>query len=103
MSSESERWKHLANRLGIEAVAPFALDVSGKRAVFAALIPQFGGTAGMIVDPDWSTIEPHQESLLSAGYGFSCLELGDADDDDSAREMFSDWGWSSDGQPPDWL
>ena len=83
----------VAHRLGIDIIAPFNVELSGAKMQFTALLPQFGAPAGMVVDADWNTIQPHQSSLLAAGYGFSCVEPPEADA--NIDEMLSDWGWSS--------
>jgi hypothetical protein len=103
MSIQSERWRHLADHLGIGVVAPFQLAIGGERATFAALLPQFGGSAGMIVDPEWESIEPHSDSLFETGYGYSAVTLDDTVTDEDAREMLRDWGWSGSATRPDWL
>ena len=104
MKSDVDCWLELADRLGIEIVTPFNLDLSGVQMFFTALLPQFGAQAGMVVDADWTVIEPHQTSLLAAGYGFSCVGPGDpARDLTSVREMLSDWGWTGATSKPDWI
>jgi hypothetical protein len=90
--------------LDIEVVAPCHLDLSGVRMQFTALLPQFGAPAGKVLDADWASIEPHTSSLLTAGYGFSCVGSGDpADDIAGVQEMLSDWGWSATSPKPDWV
>jgi hypothetical protein len=109
MKTDADCWLDLAHRLGIEIIAPFNLELSGVRVKFTALLPQFGAPAGMVVDADWSNIDPHQSSLLAAGYGFSCVGPGDPTDLDdpeqmaATREMLADWGWSGASPKPDWL
>ena len=109
MESDTDYWREFGRRLGIEVVAPAEVQLAGATARFSALLPQFGGPAGMIVDADWEVIEPHKSALLSAGYGFSCVGAGNLRDLQnpeilaSAREMLADWGWSSSAPEPDWL
>jgi len=103
METDAENWKALAHRLGIDIIAPFDVELSGVQMHFTALLPQFGAPAGMVIDTDWTAIEPHQSSLRAAGYGFACVEPGDPTDIISAQEMLSDWGWTSTSPKPDWL
>lgn len=103
MGNDADYWLEIGRRLGIEVVAPANLKVSGVEARFTALLPQFGGEAGMIVDANWSAIEPHASALTAAGYGFSCVGAGDATNPDSAIEMLADWGWTSVEPKPAWL
>ena len=102
MGADAEYWHEIGRRLGIEVVAPVRLVLSGAEARFTALLPQFGGPAGMIVDADWSAIAPHASALSLAGYGYSCVGTGDV----SAKPpiaMFADWGWTSAEPKPEWL
>jgi len=101
MTTDADYWLGLASRLGIEIVAPFNLELAGVKMHFTALFPQFGAPAGMVVDADWAAIQPHQSSLLAAGYGFSCA--APPKPDANIDEMLSDWGWSSPLPKPDWL
>jgi len=109
METDANYWLELGRRLDIEVLAPVEIELSGVKAHFTALLPQFGAPAGMIVDADWEAIEPHKSALLAAGYGFSCASAGDParfDDPEeiaSAREMLADWSWSSTSPRPDWL
>jgi hypothetical protein len=103
MGSDADYWLEIGRRLGIEVVAPAQVELSGVVARFTALLPQFGGAKGMIVDANWSAIEPHAPALVAAGYGFSCVQAGDAMDPDCPTEMLADWGWTSDAPQPEWL
>lgn len=76
--------------------------IGTSRVTFTALLPQIGGESGMIVDPEWTVIEPHADMLWKLGYGYSAVSLGLDDDYDSAREMLRDWGWSAAEQEPSW-
>jgi len=101
MTTEAENWMALAHRLGIDIISPFDVELAGIQRQFTALLPQFGAPAGMVVDAGWDAIEPHQSDLLAAGYGFSCVEAPESDE--NVDEMLSDWGWSSPLPKPDWL
>ncbi|QXQ06379.1 hypothetical protein KX816_19875 [Sphingosinicellaceae bacterium] len=103
MVAQSELWKRLAEHLGIVAVAPVELEIKGQRLSFAALLPQFGGRAGLVADPSWEVIEPHVEWLVGAGLAYSAVTLDDTVDDESARDMLRDWAWTGDGAAPDWF
>lgn len=102
MSDEVDRWRALASGLGIKVIAPATVLVGTERATFTALLPQFGGKTGMIVDPNWETISPHADALLKLGYGFSAVALGSDDDKQGAQEILRDWGWSSAEEKPNW-
>ena len=103
MASEHESWRLIAFELGIQAISPCDLTVDGTRATFTALLPQFGGLAGIIVDPDWSVIEPHADALVREGYGYSCISIEGSVPEDM-HEVLTDWGWNGPAEPkPDWL
>ena len=103
MASDADYWLEIGRRLGIEVVAPAHLELSGVEACFTALLPQFGGAAGMIVDANWSAIEPHASALIAAGYGYSCAKAGDPTDADLPIAMLADWTWTSSAPMPEWL
>jgi hypothetical protein len=102
MGTEAEYWLEVGRRLGIEVVAPVSLVLSGVEARFTALMPQFGGTAGIVVDADWNAIAHHASALSAAGYGYSCVDAGDASAD-LPIGMLADWGWTSAQPKPEWL
>lgn len=103
MVAQPELWKQLAERLGIVTVAPFDREIRGQSIRFAALLPQFGGSAGLVADPRWEAIEPYVEALTEAGFGYSAVTLDETIDDESARDMLRDWKWSGVAEAPDWL
>ena len=103
MLSQVNHWNVIGQRLDIQVVAPACVDLHGRSSNFVALLPQFGATNGIVVDPAWSVIEPLEDALLDAGYGFSCIALDDICDDASMIEMLTDWGWNGIGDKPTWL
>lgn len=102
MSDQASLWNALACRLGIKVSAPATVHLADKSVTFTALLPQFGGKSGIIVDPDWEVISPHADALLKLGHGFSAVELGSGGDDERFKEMLRDWGWSADEPKPSW-
>ena len=102
MNPEIDSWWALALRLGVTVTAPASVFVGDEIVTFTALLPQFGARNGMIVDRDWGLIDPHSAALLKLGYGFSAVEIGTDDDDESAQEMLRDWGWSSSEPTHQW-
>jgi hypothetical protein len=102
MVSQADHWHRLASRLEFDVIAPAIILVGSASITFTALLPQFGCRCGMIVDPDWNVIEPNSEKLMQLGYGYSAVEIGSNSDDQSAKEMLRDWGWSSEDPRPAW-
>jgi hypothetical protein len=76
------------------------MPLSSGLATFTVLLPQFGAKNGMVADPDWEAIGPHERELLDAGYGFSTV--GISGDLESAKSMLRDWGWSAPEPKPSW-
>ena len=103
MTDTPESWLDQAAALGVEVVTPFEFDVGGKRAAFTALIVDFGGSPGIVVDRDWAVLAPHVDALTNAGMGFSCVEMEGGDTNDLI-ELLRDWTWTgpSERRPP-WL
>ena len=102
MSNQVAHWRELAFRLGFQVTAPATIPVGDGSATFTALLPQFGGENGMIADPYWEAISPYADALLRLGYGYSAVEIGSNPDDESAKEMLRDWGWSAAEPKPSW-
>ena len=94
-----DHWLAVAEELGVRAITPYSMAIGGVQATFTAYFPHFGGSSGMITDPDWSVIKPHVDALLAAGFGYSCVSFGTGTDSEGLREVLVDWGWS--GQPQD--
>ena len=102
MSTEVDRWREIASRLGIEIVAPATIALGDGNAIFTALLPQFGAKNGMIAEPNWNALSPFADTLTRLGYAFSAVEVGSDGDDESAKEMLRDWGWSAAEPKPAW-
>lgn len=69
--------------------APCKLFLGDGSTLDATALVKVGPPKGMVVDPDWSVIEPHADRLLAEGFGFSAVTLDNGDDDLS--EMLRDW------------
>lgn len=94
---------HVVEALSLTVVSPFTLTLGGEARTFAALIPGFGTPEGMIVDPLWINIEPFCAELLSAGFGYSCVDLANAERQ-ALVDMLRDWEWfGPDHERPTWL
>lgn len=89
-----EQWRTAASTLGIEFVAPFHLTANdGSAYEFAALLPQFGGVRGMLIDVE------HRPEAFEAGIraGFGCTSVPPQAshlpfDTSSYVECLLDWG-----------
>jgi hypothetical protein len=103
MTDKANCWREIGLRLGIEVIAPARVCLAGNEAQFTALLPQFGAESGMIVDAEWSAIEPHCAALIEAGYGYSCVTLDHAAGAENVVEILSDWGWTDNAPKPNWL
>ncbi len=82
----------LKSRFDIEIIAPFDIKIEGEEYIFDCLIKGAREKTGMIIDKDWSKIEPLAQILLEIGYGFSCFDIFDNEDIESFQEVLEDWG-----------
>jgi hypothetical protein len=101
MTNQSEHWRALGDRLGIQVMAAATVTVADQSVTFTVLLRQIGGPKGIVIDPDWQLIEPYADALTDQGYGFSCCEYGDSDDE-SHKEVLREWSWASSEAQPDW-
>ena len=100
-------WKKVAEDLKIEVISPFEVILSdGTCFVVSALIKDFGGPKGMLVDADYDVLRPHLRGIRASGYGYSS-SLGSAPekyDRASMIDVLRDWEWSGDvARKPDWM
>jgi hypothetical protein len=90
MSTEQDqisRWRAAAVRDGFEVIAPYEVVLSNGSMLKATALVKVGPPRGMVVDPEWSVLEPHGEQLLADGFGFSVVTIGDED----LSDMLTDW------------
>jgi hypothetical protein len=101
MLDQAQAWRKVAEKLGIDVISPF--EFAGDNGVTLsalAVVRSFGAEDGMVVDPDWSVIEPHAKA---EGYGYSAIELGPYNEE-SIIHVLRDWGWSGSSRTkPQWL
>ncbi len=83
-------WLSVATSFNIHVIAPYTTTFNGEEVTFTALIRDCDSGAGMIIDPDWSTLKRYTDEIRSAGLGYSCVELAGIDRDGMA-EILSDW------------
>jgi hypothetical protein len=103
MDAAGECRLNQAAALGVKVVTPFELEIDGQWAAFTALIVDFGGSPGIVIDPDWSVREPHVEALTKAGLGYSCVRV-DGGDTNDLMELLRDWTWTGPRERrPSWL
>jgi hypothetical protein len=87
-----DRWRAVGVQTGLEVIAPCSLVLSTGSIVEATALVKIGPEQGMVVDPEWSVLEPHAEQLLADGFGFSAVTIDDAD----VGELLRDWGFGAD-------
>jgi hypothetical protein len=93
-----ERWlERSCGAVGLQVDFSFTVTCpDGHEIRSVARIRGVGAPNGMLIVSDYDEISDHLECLSLSGYGFSVLsEPGDNEvfDIESAKEMFSDWGW----------
>lgn len=89
-SDQFSRWHAAAKREGFEVIAPCEVVLSDGSILKATALVKVGPPRGMIVDPEWSVLQPHRERLLADGFGYSVVTIGDEDLSDMIREWRGD-------------
>lgn len=82
-------WLAAGRRHGFEVTAPCKLVLSDGSTLEATALVKVGPPIGMVVDPDWSVIEPHADRLIADGFGYSAVTIDSGDEGFS--EMLEDW------------
>jgi len=99
-----EQWRSVAAELGLEFVAPVSLPLpDGTEWEFAALLPQFGGEHGMLIDTEHSVAA--FAAAVDAGYGVSSMLAEHHHlpiDPGNYVDCLIDWGWVGQGAVPAW-
>lgn len=88
-TEQISRWLAAGRRHGFKVISPCKLVLGDGSTLNATALVKVGPVKGMVVDPEWSVIEPHADRLIAEGYGFSALTLDGGDDDLS--QMLRDW------------
>jgi hypothetical protein len=105
LASLGSRWQKAAQELEIAIEAPYLLVArDGALFEFACLLPQFGGTHGMVLNTKYD--EAAANAATTAGFGFSYLSAGKEGapfEIETYIDCLRDWGWSSTASPPAWL
>jgi hypothetical protein len=83
------RWLAAGRRHGVQVTAPCKLVLGDGSTLHATALVKVGPAKGIVVDPDWSAIEPHAQRLVAEGFGYSAVTLDSGEDDLS--EMLRDW------------
>ena len=73
------KWRAAGLRHELEVVAPCKVQLSNGAIVEATALVSVGPPNGMVVDPEWSVLEPHAAQLAADGFGFSAVTIGDDD------------------------
>ncbi len=100
-----DQWRVVASALDINCVAPFYLpSENGPPYEFAALLPQFGGERGMLIDIEH--VPKTFSVAVDAEYGCSSMFAETHHlplDPANYIECLVDWGWfAKDRAPPEW-
>lgn len=86
-SDQIGRWRAAGLREGVEVISPFTVTLSNGSTLEATALVKVGPPRGMVVDPEWSVLEPHAEQLVADGFGYSAVTL----EDDDVSELLRDW------------
>ena len=86
------KWRAAGLRTGFEVISPCKVVLSNGSTVEATALVKVGPPNGMVVDLEWSVLEPHAEQLVADGFGYSAVAI----DDDDLNELLRDWGGGND-------
>jgi hypothetical protein len=104
----ADRWRKIADALGLRMVAPYRLMLPSGDVVDAdLLLRDFGGPNGMLVLSSTDKLGRHGDGVVAAGFGYSVLQEPDDDEDidlDVVREVLRDWEWTgNEKDKPTWM
>ena len=86
-SDQISKWRAAGLRDGFDVIAPCKVVLSNGSTLEATALVRIGPPRGMVVDPQWSVLEPHAEQLVADGFSYSAVTI----DDDDLGEMLRDW------------
>jgi hypothetical protein len=98
-----------AEELGIRVFPAYVAVLSnGKQIPALALFPDLGGVFGTLVFNSTDALDPEaRRDLVAQGYSMSTFSEPPPKEEfdlESYVEMFSEWGWTSNGvQKPTWM
>ncbi|MEP6652086.1 MAG: hypothetical protein ABJA82_01940 [Myxococcales bacterium] len=94
----------IADRFGLKVQVPFQVELASGQLAVPVLLEQFGAQRGMLLFTSYQDIAAVTEQLVSAGFGYSCLDDSLETDLDESQivDMLRDWGWSGGGEAPSW-
>lgn len=72
--------------------SPYSITINGKEHIFQCLIRGYGAINGIIIDEDYSKVEPVIEEIKKRGFGYSCFKIDDPTNMDGFEEVLDDWG-----------
>ena len=99
----TEQWRAVAKALSIRFDGPYSVPGSTGAYQFAGLVPDFGGGRGTLIDTEYD--REAMSVAKAAGFTGSFMlpeKRLIAIEASSYAECLVDWGWSGDGDPPEW-
>jgi hypothetical protein len=104
MTAFQEHWVRIAERFGLKVRIPFQVELASEQLTVPVLLEEFGAERGMLLVTSYQDIAALTDQLVSAGFGYSCLDDSPATDLDAPQivDMLRDWGWSGSGEAPSW-
>ena len=104
MTAFQEHWLRIADRFGLKVRISFQVELGDERLTVPVLLEQFGAQRGMLLVTSYASIASVTERLVTAGFGYSCLDDSPGPDLDELQivDMLRDWGWSGGGEAPAW-
>jgi hypothetical protein len=95
LSTLQRLWKIAGERLGLEVVIPFSLQLKGQHSLEAdVLLRGYGAPQGMLIFSDYADLKGRERAVIRAGFGYSCMPQPSRPDFQSlepVRDALEDW------------
>jgi hypothetical protein len=90
------QWRTAATRLGLRVRIPFSLQLpNGTQLAADVLLEGYGAPRGMLIFSKYKTVKDHTDTVVSMGYGYSCMQQPSQQQMESLEPIQSallDWG-----------
>ena len=100
LSRLQRQWRHAAQRFRLRVKTPFKLQLpDGTRVVADVLLRGYGAPQGMLIFSDYAGVAGKTDSVVAAGYGYSCMSHPSEAEIQSLEgfeDVLADWGPNTD-------
>lgn len=101
LDAAAKSWLEVCNRLCVNIVAPYILEVNGESISYLAYLPDFGGPSGILICPmNLPEVRPDErlrQMARSKGFYVSSMNVSPYANGNVEEEVFKkileDWGY----------